>query len=185
MVEGLYIRLFTRSPKQPLHTPTQSFVLVTRARAERGARTGSLLTNLPSTVRPQYLPKVANRSSMSTSADTSPETDSPVTSLASPGGPPRDACNCGQIVGMCAQRGDRPIATQHGHLCHTYASLCVAAAIRPIDIAELTGHRDVKTTLTVYAHLINTDDHAGNMAALGALVAPKPSYAGNVVPLHG
>ncbi len=31
------------------------------------------------------------------------------------------------------------------------------------------GHRDVKTTLTVYAHLINTDDHTSNMAALGAL----------------
>jgi hypothetical protein len=27
------------------------------------------------------------------------------------------------------------------------------------------GHRDVQTTLTVYAHLINTDDHTGNMAA--------------------
>ncbi|WP_369817344.1 tyrosine-type recombinase/integrase [Mycobacterium sp. 852014-52450_SCH5900713] len=52
---------------------------------------------------------------------------------------------------------------------HTYASLCLAAGIRPIDIAELMGHRDVKTTLTVYAHLINTDDHTGNMAALGAL----------------
>lgn len=52
---------------------------------------------------------------------------------------------------------------------HTYASLCLAAAIRPIDIAELMGHRDVKTTLTVYAHLINTDDHTSNMAALGAL----------------
>jgi integrase len=42
---------------------------------------------------------------------------------------------------------------------HSYASLCLAADIRPIDIAELMGHRDVKTTLTVYAHLINTDDH--------------------------
>jgi hypothetical protein len=52
---------------------------------------------------------------------------------------------------------------------HTYASLCVAAGIKPIDIAELMGHRDVKTTLTVYAHLINTDDHAETMAALGAL----------------
>ncbi len=31
------------------------------------------------------------------------------------------------------------------------------------------GHRDVKTTLTVYAHLINIDDHTGNMAALGGL----------------
>jgi hypothetical protein len=46
------------------------------------------------------------------------------------------------------------------------------------------GHRDVKTTLTVYAHLINTDDHTGNMAALGAL-ATKPAYAENVVPLWG
>lgn len=34
---------------------------------------------------------------------------------------------------------------------HTYASLCLAAGIRPIDIAELMAHRDVKTTLTVYA----------------------------------
>lgn len=70
---------------------------------------------------------------------------------------------------------------------HTYASLCLAAGIRPIDIAELMGHRDVKTTLTVYAHLINTDDHTGNMAALGALSAPaaKPSYGANVIPLHG
>ena len=70
---------------------------------------------------------------------------------------------------------------------HTYASLFLAAGIRPIDIAELMGHRDVKTTLTVYAHLINTDDHAGNMAALGALAAPAtPSYGGNnVVNLWG
>jgi integrase len=68
---------------------------------------------------------------------------------------------------------------------HTYASLCVAALIPPAAIAELMCHRDVKTTLTVYAHLINIDDHAGNMAALGALAAPKPTYTGNVVPLVG
>ncbi len=55
-----------------------------------------------------------------------------------------------------------------------------------VDIAELMGHRDVKTTLTVYAHLINTDDHAGNMAALGALSAPAQKLGyGNVIPLHG
>jgi integrase len=65
---------------------------------------------------------------------------------------------------------------------HTYASLCLAAGIRPIDIAELMGHRDVKTTLTVYAHLINTDDHTGNMAALGALGGERA--VGNVVPLR-
>lgn len=48
------------------------------------------------------------------------------------------------------------------------------------------GHRDVKTTLTVYAHLINTDDHTGNMAALGALAATaqNPNYS-NLIPLHG
>jgi integrase len=67
---------------------------------------------------------------------------------------------------------------------HTYASLCLAAGIRPIDIAALMGHRDVKTTLTVYAHLINTDDHTGNMAALGALAAPV-TVPSNVIPLHG
>ena len=56
----------------------------------------------------------------------------------------------------------------------------------PIDIAEPMGHRDVKTTLTVYAHLINTDDHTGNMAALGALATPvqTPSYR-NVIRLRG
>jgi hypothetical protein len=53
-------------------------------------------------------------------------------------------------------------------LCLTYASLYLAAGIRPIDIAELMGHRDVKMTLTVYAHLINTDNHTGNMAAPGS-----------------
>jgi hypothetical protein len=32
----------------------------------------------------------------------------------------------------------------------------------------------------------DTDDHAGNMAALGALgIGAMPSYSGNVVPLHG
>jgi hypothetical protein len=47
------------------------------------------------------------------------------------------------------------------------------------------GGVDVKTTLTVYAHLINTDDHTGNMAALGALAALVQTYGGNVVPLWG
>ncbi|MBV8293576.1 MAG: integrase [Mycobacterium sp.] len=41
----------------------------------------------------------------------------------------------------------------------------------------------MKTTLTVYAHLINTDDHTGNMAAPGAMAGSKPS-ATNVIPLH-
>jgi hypothetical protein len=46
------------------------------------------------------------------------------------------------------------------------------------------GHRDVKTTLTVYAHLINTDDHTGKMAALGASATPT-TKADNVVALRG
>jgi integrase len=66
-----------------------------------------------------------------------------------------------------------------------YRSPCrTSPGIKPIDIAELMGHRDVKTTLTVYAHLINTDDHAGNMAALGAL-ATSNTKADNVILLHG
>jgi integrase len=64
---------------------------------------------------------------------------------------------------------------------HTYASLCVAAGIRPIDIAELMGHRDVKTTLTVYAHLFD-DDHAETMARLEAM--SRPVSAPNVVHLR-
>jgi hypothetical protein len=64
------------------------------------------------------------------------------------------------------------------------ASLCVAAGIKPIDIAELMGHRDIKTTLTVCAHLINIDDHAGNMAALGAIATPPKVEADNVVALR-
>ena len=71
--------------------------------------------------------------------------------------------------------------------CGTRKRACASrAGVRPIDIAELMGHRDVKTTLTVYAYPINTDDHSGNMAALGALATsrPTPSY-GNVIPLHG
>ncbi len=69
---------------------------------------------------------------------------------------------------------------------HKFASLRLAAANRPIDIAALMGHRDVKTALTVYAHLISTDEHSGNMAALGALSAPvqNASYS-NVIPLRG
>lgn len=67
---------------------------------------------------------------------------------------------------------------------HTYVSLCLAAGIRPIDIAELMRHRDVKTTLTVYAHLINTADHTGNMAALGALNQSVPTVH-NVIQLRG
>jgi hypothetical protein len=61
----------------------------------------------------------------------------------------------------------------------------VTAEIPPLEISWFIGHNKVTTTLTVYAHLINTDDQTGNMAALGTMAAPKPTYGGNVVPLHG
>jgi hypothetical protein len=47
------------------------------------------------------------------------------------------------------------------------------------------GDANVHYDLDRRAHLINTHDHAGNTAALGALAAPKPSYTGSVVPLVG
>jgi hypothetical protein len=46
------------------------------------------------------------------------------------------------------------------------------------------GHANVTTTLTVYTHLINTDDHSGNMAALGAM-GSSPVQSDNVIQLHG
>jgi integrase len=76
-----------------------------------------------------------------------------------------------------------PGLTWHA-LRHTYISLCVAAGRPPLEIARFAGHAKVTTTLGVYAHLFNTDDHADAMAALGAMEA-EPSYGPNVVPLWG
>ncbi len=67
---------------------------------------------------------------------------------------------------------------------HTYASLMIAAGRPPLEIARFMGHAKVTTTLGVYAHLFNTDDHADAMAALGAMAA-GPQHAENVVPLWG
>jgi hypothetical protein len=46
------------------------------------------------------------------------------------------------------------------------------------------GHAKVTTTLGVYAHLFNTDDHTDAMMALGA-TEDGPVHGENVVPLHG
>jgi integrase len=68
---------------------------------------------------------------------------------------------------------------------HTYASLCVAAGIPPLEIARFMGHAKVTTTLAVYVHLFE-DDHAGAMAALGAMGGHMPDRkAGNVIRLRG
>ncbi|MGV0774537.1 tyrosine-type recombinase/integrase [Mycolicibacterium elephantis] len=63
---------------------------------------------------------------------------------------------------------------------HTYASLCVAAGIPPLQLSRFMGHAKVTTTLAIYTHLFE-DDHAETMAALEAM--SQPVSAPNVVPL--
>jgi integrase len=67
---------------------------------------------------------------------------------------------------------------------HTYASLCVAAGIKPAKLSGRMGHANVRTTLDVYVHLFPDDDATDDMTALGALGnAATPAYTGNVVRL--
>jgi integrase len=77
-----------------------------------------------------------------------------------------------------------PPALKFHALRHTYASMCVAAGIPPLQLSRFMGHAKVTTTLGVYTHLFPDDDATDDMAALGALAAPKPSYGGNVVALR-
>lgn len=88
--------------------------------------------------------------------------------------------------GSCRCAAKRPAATAEAGAASTGSKSGTFPLILTTrsDTAPSKGLRDVNTTLTVYAHLINTDNHAGNLAALGALAAPKPTYGGNVVPLH-
>ena len=64
---------------------------------------------------------------------------------------------------------------------HTYASLCVAAGIPPLQLSRFMGHAKVTTTLSIYTHLFD-DDHAETMAALEAM--SRPVDAPNVVRLR-
>ncbi len=68
---------------------------------------------------------------------------------------------------------------------HTYASLSVAAGIKPERLSGRMGHANVRTTLDVYVHLFPRGRRERGYAALGALAVPKPSFGGNVVLLHG
>lgn len=71
---------------------------------------------------------------------------------------------------------------------HTYASLCIAAGRPMFEVARFMGHASPRTTETVYAHLLNTDDHADAMAALGAVAATgraQSDRAANVIQLRG
>jgi integrase len=51
---------------------------------------------------------------------------------------------------------------------HTYASLCVAAGIPPLQLSRFMGHAKVTTTLAIYTHLFD-DEHAETMVALEAM----------------
>jgi integrase len=48
---------------------------------------------------------------------------------------------------------------------HTYASLSVAAGIKPAKLSGRMGHANVRTTLDVYTHLFPDDDATEDMAA--------------------
>ena len=73
-----------------------------------------------------------------------------------------------------------PTLKFHG-LRHTYASLCVAAGIPPLQLSRFMGHAKVTTTLAIYTHLFD-DDHAETMAALEAM--SRPVSAPNVVSMR-
>lgn len=74
-----------------------------------------------------------------------------------------------------------PPALKFHALRHTYASLCVAAGIPPLQLSRFMGHAKVTTTLAVYTHLFD-DDHAETMAALEAM--SRPTGATNVLPMR-
>ncbi|MGB3325285.1 MAG: tyrosine-type recombinase/integrase [Mycolicibacterium fortuitum] len=74
-----------------------------------------------------------------------------------------------------------PPALKFHALRHTYASLCVAAGIPPLQLSRFMGHAKVTTTLAIYTHLFDDDD-AETMAALEAM--SRPVDAPNVTPLR-
>jgi site-specific recombinase XerD len=48
---------------------------------------------------------------------------------------------------------------------HPYASLCVAAGLDYMSVCWFMGASKPTTTLAIYTHLLNTDDHSDAMAA--------------------
>lgn len=74
-----------------------------------------------------------------------------------------------------------PPALKFHALRHTYASLCVAAGIPPLQLSRFMGHAKVTTTLAIYTHLFD-DDHTETMAALEAMC--RPVEAPNVVAMR-
>ncbi|QNJ94142.1 tyrosine-type recombinase/integrase [Mycolicibacterium fluoranthenivorans] len=74
-----------------------------------------------------------------------------------------------------------PPALKFRALRHTYASLCVAAGIPPLQLSRFMGHAKVTTTLSIYTHLFD-DDHTETMAALEAM--SRPIEDRNVLPMR-
>lgn len=74
-----------------------------------------------------------------------------------------------------------PPALKFHALRHTYASLCVAAGIPPLQLSRFMGHAKVTTTLSIYTDLFD-DDHAETMAALEA--TSRPAGGANVLPMR-
>lgn len=59
----------------------------------------------------------------------------------------------------------------------TYASVPVAAGIRP-ELSWFMGHNKVTTTLGIYTHLFNADDHARATAPRKSSPSPTVWAAG-------
>jgi integrase len=78
-----------------------------------------------------------------------------------------------------------PAGLRFHSLRHTYASLCAASGTISVrQVAEWMGHANPTTTELVYTHLYAKDDHAEEMAALGALAAPSKAHGDNVIQMH-
>ncbi len=75
-----------------------------------------------------------------------------------------------------------PACRFHG-LRHSYASLAVAAGLKPLAISRYMGHNKPTTTLGIYAHLFE-ESHDDDMLALGAMAARPASGMDNVIPLR-
>jgi integrase len=66
-------------------------------------------------------------------------------------------------------RADVPTLRFHD-LRHTAVSLLLALGVPPHVVREIAGHRDIKATMTVYAHG-RLDEKAAALNQLGAAVA--------------
>ncbi len=86
-----------------------------------------------------------------------------------------------RLGGVSSESPVLPPALKFHALRHTYASLCVAAGIPPLQLSRFMGHAKVTTTLAIYTHLFD-DDHAETMAALEAM--SRPIEASNVTRLR-